>query len=247
MRGMSAASVRDHYDRHLGPVYAWMAGGIEAALARGAEEVEELGLTPQGSGLAVDLGAGFGMHAIPLAHRGFQVLALDDCAELLDTLRARRGVLSIETVRGDLRSYRRHLAGRPELVLCMGDTLTHLPDEASVGRLVGEVAADLEPGGCFVLTLRDYSIPLTGEQRFIPVRSDADRILTCFLEYGESRVTVHDLLHERRGAEWSLRVSAYRKLRLAPERLVDLLRESGLVVEQTPGPFGMVRLIARRG
>lgn len=243
---MSTASVRDHYDRHLGPVYAWLAGGIEAALERGAEEVEEVGLTPKGSALAVDLGAGFGMHAIPLARRGFHVLALEGCAELLDTLQARSGALPIETVRGDLRSYRRHLTGPPELVLCMGDTLTHLPDEASVARLVGDVAADLEPGGRFVLTLRDYSIPLTGEQRFIPVRGDANRILTCFLEYEGSRVTVHDLLHERSGTEWSLRVSAYRKLRLAPEDLVDLLRESGLSVDRSTGPSGMVRLVARR-
>jgi SAM-dependent methyltransferase len=242
--GASVASVRDHYDRHLGPVYAWMAGGLDAAVERGATEVEALGLAPTGSGLAVDLGAGFGAHAIPLAHRGFEVLAIDGCAELLGALRARRGALPIDAVLDDLRSYRRHLRGRPELVLCMGDTLTHLPDETSVARLLGDVAADLESGGRLVITLRDYSTPLAGARRFVPVRSDTDRILTCFLEFEEFHVTVHDLLHERDGSEWKLRVSAYRKLRLAPERLVSLLRDNRLSVERSATASGMVRLVA---
>ena len=58
---------------------------------------------------------------------------------------------------------------------------------------------------------------LTGTARFLPVRADDQRILTCFLEYGPSHVTVHDLLHEREaGGAWRLQTSAYRKLRLSP-------------------------------
>lgn len=242
------ATAREHYDRQLGPVYAWTVGGIDPAVERGAAELSDLGVTPSGSGVAVDLGAGFGMHALPLARGGFRVLAIDSCAALLDALRARRGRWPIETVLGDLRSYRRHLPGPPELVLCMGDTLTHLPDESSVETLVRDVAEDLETGGRLVLTLRDYSTPrarMEGERRFIPVRSDADRILTCFLEFGERRVTVHDLLHERDGAEWTLRVSAYTKLRLSPRWLVELLRRHGFTVERTATPSGMVRLVGR--
>jgi len=81
------AAVTEHYATHLGPVYAWMAGGVEAAIARGAKEIETLGLLPRLTGQAVDLGAGFGMHSIPLARRGFSVLAIDSCGELLQTLR----------------------------------------------------------------------------------------------------------------------------------------------------------------
>ncbi len=242
----NGASAREHYDRQLGPVYAWTVGGIDPAVERGGAELDALGVTPSGSGVAVDLGAGFGMHALPAARRGFRVLAIDSCAVLLDALHARRGRWPIETVRADLRSYRRHLPGPPELVLCMGDTLTHLPDEESVETLIRELAEDLEIGGRLVLTFRDYSTPLVAERRFIPVRSDAERILTCFLEYGERRVTVHDLLHERDGAEWTLRVSAYRKLRLSPRWVAGLVRESGFAVEPTADSPGMVRLVAHR-
>lgn len=240
------STVQVHYDDHLGPVYEWMAGGVEAALDRGESELADLAETAAGGGLAIDLGAGFGMHALPLARLGFRVLAVDACEVLLDTLRARRGELPIEVVHDDLQSFRDHQSEGASLILCMGDTLTHLPDEQSVENLVADVAAALEPGGRFVATFRDYTNASAGTARFIPVRSDATRIHTCFLEYEDSRVVVHDLLHEWDGGEWKLRVSAYPKLRLAPDRLASLLRSHGLAVATGIGPSGMMRFVGHR-
>lgn len=242
------SAVQDHYDQLLGPVYAWMVGGIEPAIERGASELENLGVTPQGSGVAIDLGAGFGMHTIPLARLGFNVLAIDSCADLLGVLRdrVREEALPIEAVQDDLRSFQSHLPGGPELALCMNDTLTHLPDQSSLEALIKAVSAELSTGGRFVMTLRDYSTPLTGTQRFIPVRSDENRILTCFLEYGDSHVMVHDILYEWDGGQWSMNVSAYPKLRIAPDWLVATLEENGFAVERGDGPGGMVRFVAKR-
>ena len=238
-------SVREHYASHLAPIYVWMCGGAEAALARGEAELDALGLLPRASRRAVDLGAGFGMHSIPLARRGFEVLALDGSAELLRELRALAGALAVEAVQDDFLNFRRHLAGiAPEVVLCMGDTLTHLGDLRAVEALLANAAAALAPCGTFVLTFRDYTIPLEGGHRFVPVKSDADRILTCFLEYGDDCVDVHDLVHERAGGEWRQRVSAYRKLRLAPDRVVAALGSAGFRTRRQAGPGGMVRLVS---
>ena len=60
------ATSETHYRTHLGPVYAWMLGDMDAAFARGAREIDDLPL-PVALGVAVDLGAGLGMHAVPLA------------------------------------------------------------------------------------------------------------------------------------------------------------------------------------
>jgi len=238
------SAVTEHYATHLGPVYAWMAGGVDAAIARGAEEIKTLGLAPRLTGQAVDLGAGFGMHAIPLAHRGFAVLAIDTCGELLQTLRQKAGDLPIRTVEGDLLAFARHLDGLSEVVLCMGDTLTHLPDLASVDALFASVARHLCAGGKFVVTFRDYSTPLRGEQRFIPVRSDAGRILTCVLDYEDEYVVVQDLLHEFDGAVWRQRVSSYRKLRINPTNAIAALEARGFTVQRSAGAAGMVCLVA---
>lgn len=240
------SSVAEHYERVLSPVYSWMAGGADAALAAGAAEIASLSLNLAPAAVVVDLGAGFGMHAIPLARAGARVLAIDSSAPLLDELKRLAGDLPITRVCDDLLSFRAHLAEPPVLVLCMGDTITHLPEHTNVDFLVQEVADALAPGGCFVVSFRDYGVPLVDERRFIPVRSDERRILTCFLEYADDTVLVHDILHERAGDAWETRISSYRKLRLSPDHVIGSLESFGFDVRREPGARGMVRIVARR-
>jgi SAM-dependent methyltransferase len=238
------ATVAEHYANHLAPIYVWMAGGLEGAIARGAAEIDAVCPHPSRGYIAVDLGAGFGVHTIPLARRGYSVLAVDSSAILLELLRGQAETLPIRAVEDDLLAFPRHLDTKAHLILCMGDTLTHLSETRSVEQLFSLVAEALHPGGQFIATLRDYTSPLIGDRRFIPVRSDDDRILTCFLEYSPGYVTVHDLLHEREGSQWHLRVSAYRKLRLSADWVSSSLQSKGFVVRVEPGLAGMVRVVA---
>jgi SAM-dependent methyltransferase len=236
-------TVQQHYANLLAPIYIWMVGGVDAALAAGADDVAPL---LPGAGIAVDLGAGFGMHAIPLARGGYDVVAIDTSAELLDALRTSGADLSIRAVEGDLLDFKRHASAPASLIVCLGDTLTHLADLSQVERLCRDVAASLRSGGRFVVTFRDYSRALTGDARFIAVRSDAERIHTCFLEERPEHMLVHDIVHERDGAVWRMTVSSYPKLRLAPQTLENLLFAAGLEPTIAPGPRGMVRVTARR-
>jgi SAM-dependent methyltransferase len=239
------ATVTDHYERHLGPIYLWMAGGAAEALRAGDAELGDLGLPASEGAFAIDLGAGFGMHSIPLARRGARVTAIDSSAELLRTLTELRGDLPVRAVHDDLLLFPRHLTeAPPSAILCMGDTITHLSEVAAVESLVASAAVALRPGGVFVVSFRDYSVPLEGDARFVPVRSDDSRILTCFLEYEPETVLVHDLVHERGPDGWRTQVSHYRKLRLPPERLTACLRSNGLDVRREAGMRGMVRLVA---
>jgi len=240
----AVASVADHYKTHLAPVYLWMAGGFDAAVSRGESEIEAALPNLSGASTAVDLGAGFGMHAIPLARRGCSVIAIDTSSTLLEELRRHAKALPIRAVEDDLLSFQRHLDSKADFILCMGDTLTHLPEAHDVEELFSHVAESLRPGGKFIATFRDYTTPLASHERFVPVRSDADRILTCFLEYVPDYVNVHDVLHERNGSTWQLRVSAYRKLRLAPAWVSAALQANGFSVRIEPGLAGMVRVVA---
>lgn len=96
------ATVAEHYARHLAPIYLWMAGGHEVALQAGAAEIEALNL-PLGPGAVVfDLGAGFGMHSIPLAWSGARVIAIDSSVELLRALRALGDGLPVRTINDEL-------------------------------------------------------------------------------------------------------------------------------------------------
>lgn len=239
------ATVEQHYAQHLAPIYEWMLGGAEPAFALGKADLEVIGAPP---GFAVDLGAGFGMHAVPLARAGHRVLAVDSSAHLIERLRAHAAGLAVEVVQDDLLDFERHLPApeRPSLILCMGDTLTHLARFEDVERLAESVARALAPGGRFVGTFRDYSRPPEADRRFILVRADQQRILTCCLEMLPERLRVHDVIHERSDEGWGLSVSSYEKLRLAPARVESALARAGLRTRRAPPLRGMVRLIAER-
>jgi SAM-dependent methyltransferase len=239
------SSVTDHYEKLLASIYSWTSGSAEAALEAGKAELDALALELPAGALVVDLGAGFGVHAVPLARAGARVFAIDSSAELLAELARLAGDLPVTTVQDDLLSFRTHLVEKASAVLCMGDTLTHLPEHHLVDYLVQEVHEALAPGGQFVLTFRDYSEPLKEEARFVPVRSDERRILTCFLEFEEDTVVVHDILHERAGDAWETRVSSYRKLRLAPDRVIASLETIGFETRREKAANGMVRLVSR--
>jgi SAM-dependent methyltransferase len=243
-------TVQQHYDHHLGPIYDWMIGDFAAAMERQREQFQRIGLATGNGRTAVDLGAGSGLQSLPLAESGYQVLALDACQTLLNTLASRAqsaGLTSLRTACDDLIHFRRHLSGQAEVIVCMGDTLAHLPSRTVVAGLLREVAEALAPGGLFVATLRDCtSHELVGTQRFIPVRSDSDRILTCFLEYFPDHIRVHDLVHQRSGGEWHLAVSVYRKLRLSGDWLLQELRSHGLVCTMETSESGMLQITARK-
>jgi len=240
------ATAAQHDDGQLARVYIWMAGGAEAALDAGRIEVESLGLPHAPGDLVVDLGAGFGKHAVPLAERGARVLAIDASADLVASLRTLAGDLPIESVVDDLRAFACHLEEPADALLCMGDTVTHLPTVDDVDRLAGDASSMLAPGGTLAFSFRDHSVARSGTDRFVPVRSDDERLLTCFLEFDAELVHVHDILQERTAAGWQTRVSVYPKLRLAPDRLIARLDELGFMVRRDADAGGMVRVVATK-
>jgi hypothetical protein len=56
LRRDEMSAVAAHYEKHLGPVYTWMIGDLDAAFARGRTELDEIGLEPSANGTAIDLG-----------------------------------------------------------------------------------------------------------------------------------------------------------------------------------------------
>lgn len=239
-------TVDEHYRAVLAGIYSWMFGGFDAGLAQNREFFDRHGIVSAGSGRAVDLGCGCGFQTIPLAERGFDVTAIDLDHELLDELEQHRGSLPILTVRDDMRNFESHLDSAVELVVCMTDTLLHLDSLEAVRDLVARVYAALEPGGAFIASFRDLSTPARELDRFIPVRSDANNILLCFLEYEPEHVKVHDLVYRRNDARWHFSKSFYRKLRLSADTFRALLAAEGFNIEGSPAAGASVTAIARK-
>ncbi|MEQ9563217.1 MAG: class I SAM-dependent methyltransferase, partial [Woeseiaceae bacterium] len=149
--------VRKHYDELLGPVYSWIVGDFETAYKKSAALFADLDIKPRQNAAAVDLGCGSGSQALALADAGFRVTAIDFCEQLLTELKLHAGEQSIRAINDDILNFPHHLEEPPELVVCMGDTLVHLPSEQAVDDLLSRIAKQLLPGGTFIASMRDYS------------------------------------------------------------------------------------------
>jgi SAM-dependent methyltransferase len=231
------STVNEHYKQLLSEHYTWMFG--TSFEERVNEQKDFLARTlrplndPPEASLAVDLGCGPGFQTIALAQLGFSpVIAIDTSSELLDELRSHIDGLPVRIEKADLRELPALIkTGQATVIVCMGDTLTHLPDKSDVSALFRGVFDRLRDGGMFVITYRDLTTELYGTDRFIPVRSDSNKIMTCFLEFENAEsVVVHDLVYVRQDKGWSLNKSSYRKLRLGVDWVCQELTKAGFTV-----------------
>lgn len=173
---------------------------------------------------------------------------MDFNAYLLQELCERTHDWPVTAHEQDLRHFRQLLDGEaPELIVCMGDTLTHLPTPADLAALLVDCQQASAPGGKLVLSFRPLDQELRDTQRFLPVRSDANRIHTCVLEYSATVVRVTDLLHERTPTgDWHQTASSYYKLRLSVADVVALLEQAQWQVLSQETQRGLVYLLAQR-
>ena len=240
-------TVKDHYDSFLGSVYSWILGDFDNAREKNAAFFASLDLTPAENAIAVDLGCGPGCQSLPVAELGYEVLAIDFCQDLLDELGEHAGDLPVRPVCDDIANFRSHMSDPADLIVCMGDTLVHLPDNETVELLIGDVCESLNPGGLFVYAIRDYvGDEPEGADRFVPIRANDEQIFTCFLDYQEDVVHVHDLLYRRINDEWRMSVSDYLKLRLDTRQINQQLTALGLEIVATSSMDGMIVVIAKK-
>lgn len=237
----------EHYNKHLGPIYSWMTGDFDTAVQGVTEYFSSIGLSPGETGLAVDLGTGHGVQAASLANLGFSVKAVDFCQPLLDELKTNVVGLPVEAINDSLLNFQNYIESSVDAIICIGDTLTHLESQNSVIKLIEQVSECLVKDGVFCTSFRDYTADeLKGDSRFIPVRSDKNRIHTCFLEYEETTVRVSDIIHNHSSNGWDMSLSSYRKLRLSPETFTAIAQKRGLKIAHMSERRGMHYLAFKR-
>jgi len=102
-----------------------------------------------GDGAALELGIGTGRIALPLTRRGVRVHGIDLSAAMVAQLRAKRGAESIDVTIGDFATTR--VDGTFALAYLVFNTINNLTTQDDQVACFQNVAAHLEPGGCFVI------------------------------------------------------------------------------------------------
>ena len=102
-----------------------------------------------GDGAALELGIGTGRIAIPLSRRGVRVHGIDLSPQMVAQLRAKPGGGDIGVTVGDFATTT--VAGRFSLAYLVFNTIGNLTTQDGQVACFQNVAAHLEPGGCFVI------------------------------------------------------------------------------------------------
>jgi len=238
-------TVKEHYDNHLGNFYSWMTGNFQTKSNEFKTFLVANSIQPISNKIAIDLGAGHGLQSIPLAEIGFQVFAVDFNRQLLVELEENAKDLNITIVNDDIKRVK-YFTSQPELIVCCGDTLSHLANKSEAIDFIENSVRTLGNSGRLILSFRDYSTELTGIDRFIPVKCDSDKILTCVLDYEDEHVQVTDLLHERTDDTWKQKVSSYKKVRLLTSEIVAKLEESGMTIIVNQIINGLTTIVAKK-
>ena len=113
-----------------------------------AETVELLAALA-GAGKALELGIGTGRIALPLAERGVPVAGIDLSEAMTARLREKPGGERIEVAIGDFATTR--VEGPFSLAYVVFNTIMNLTTQADQVACFANVAAQLAPGGCFVV------------------------------------------------------------------------------------------------
>ncbi|MEM7051610.1 MAG: class I SAM-dependent methyltransferase [Acidobacteriota bacterium] len=159
-------STRDFYDR-LASHYHLVYGDWEGSLERQGQALQRILRAKWGDRITsvLDAACGIGTQSLALAKAGYRVTASDLSPQAVERARqeAQERLLEIDFAVADMR----HLADthrQPhDLVMACDNAVTHLLDEAEIGRTFEQFYRCANPGGGCLISVRDYAqLPTEG-------------------------------------------------------------------------------------
>jgi SAM-dependent methyltransferase len=181
----------------------------------------------------IDVGCGFGRHAIPLALQGHLVTGLDASARMLDAARTLANELQAEAtwVQRDMRDLRG--LGPFDACVCLYTAFGYFSDEENLEVLRG-IRDVLVPRGPLLLHLDNALalVPSLPAERW-RASASGDRCERHRYDALNGRITSDRVLIRPDGTRVTLPTSSVRLY--APHEVVRLLKDAGFELEQVHG------------
>lgn len=115
-------------------------------------------LRSRGKHKILDVACGTGFHSVRLTQAGFDVTSVDGNAAMLaqafENAKARN--LIPKLVQADWRWLNRDIQGKYDAIICLGNSFTHIFDEADRRRALAEFYAALKHDGILIIDQRNY-------------------------------------------------------------------------------------------
>lgn len=115
-------------------------------------------LREHGAGKVLDVACGTGFHSVRLLREGFDVISADGSAAMVAKAfeNAKDEGLILKTVQADWRWLTKDVEGTYDAIICLGNSFTHLHNEADRRRALAEFYSALTPDGVLILDQRNY-------------------------------------------------------------------------------------------
>jgi len=125
---------------------------------------------------AVDVACGTGLYALALARLGLRVVGSDVSGAMLAQARrsARREGLDVQWVLSPMQELARHVAGEFDAVLCMGNSIPHLLEQADLEAALRGFGRLVRPGGVVVIQLLNYSRVVERGERIVGIQRQGE-------------------------------------------------------------------------
>lgn len=197
---------------------------------------------------ALDVGCGTGEHLAWFSARGVRAFGLEPDAAMFRELRRRSWPGTVPTlVQAGVEALPAAIGERPDLVLCLGNTLPHLPGRDAIGDAVRRMAGVLSPHGRLVvqtvnfdkvLQLRSASFPVI--ERALPeggrVAFHREYDLRALPDQVQFKTRLETPAGDR-SASWPL-------VPLRRDELVGFLRDAGLAGIEAYGDYSRIPFAA---
>ena len=180
-----------------------------------------------GSGAALELGIGTGRIALPLARRGIRVHGIDLSEAMVARLRAKPGAEGIGVTIGDFATTT--VDGTFSLAYLVFNTINNLTTQDGQIACFQNVAAHLEPGGCFVI---EVGVPAL--QRLPPGETiRAFEVSDAYLGFDEYNVASQGLIsHHYRVVDGKLELNSVPFRYVWPSELDLMARFAGMALRE---------------
>ena len=251
---MSKHNTQNFYDS-IASKYHWFFSSWDDVQKRQMQELIPL-LKQNNVQTVLDCACGTGLQAIGLARAGFQVTGSDLSIKMLEIARENSkndGIEHIELIQADFRELNQKVGSKFDAVLCMGNSIPHLMNDADLLDALKNIYGCLKHGGLAIFEMRNYDRMLAERRRFLPMRIHAEKdgkivsVLYVF-DYLENiiRFNIVYLIEDKASGEKNMEVEVVDYNPIRRETFLILLKSAGFV-DISSKETGNVTYTAKRG
>ncbi len=190
-----------------------------------------------GAGCRVlDAACGTGMHALALARLSYQASGADLSRGMIERARANAAAAGLK-VRFEAVGFGSlaHTFGLQscDAMLCLGNSLPHIPDPSGLAAALADFAACLRHGGLLMLQNRNFDAVLAQRERWMEPQAyrsgEAEWLFLRFYDFDpDGLLSFHMItLHRQGTGAWTQQVTTTRLYPLRQEELVNALEKAG--------------------